>query len=220
MDNSYRSKNKWQSQFIHKKSKNHTRNERPRKHSSNSAKRTFGTWSWTATSSSFRILDMIDSKALCRNHSDPYDDFYFDEYDNNDTYDYDEFEANIPSKTYDSVYLSDYINDHDLNYEDTTISSSDPEMDSEFQCAIISSLESSHRPLPSKSKASKESKPKKSRKSRRKIKENSFENYWNECMKFNKTLKNKRKSKENKSTKKEPVGMSDSQQSQINKVLR
>merc|ERR1719249_44183 len=158
---------------------------------------------------------MIDSKALCRNHSDPSDDFYFDEYDNNDTYDYNEFEVNVPSKTYDSVYLSDYIKDHDLNYKDTTISSSDLEMDSDLQFAIISSLESSHRPLPSKSKESKESKPKKSRKSRRKIKENSFENYWNECTKFNKTLKNKRKS-----TKKGSVGMSDSQQSQIRKVLR
>merc|ERR1712048_579587 len=99
--------------------------------------------------------------------------------------------------------------------------SSDPEMDSDFQFAILSSLESSHCPSPLKLEESKESQSKESRNcrtSRRKIPENSFENYWSECMEFNKNLKRKeRKSKEKKSieTERDSFGMSDSQQSQI-----
>merc|ERR1712241_737233 len=80
-------------------------------------------------------------------------------------------------------------------------------------------LESSHSSLPSKPKVVR----KKSRKFRGKSKENSFENYWTECTKFNQTLKTKRKSKESKESKEKDsssVGMSDSQQSQIRKLLR
>jgi len=190
-------------------------NDRPRRRSSNSTK-SFGGWGcYTMPSVTVRMVDMVDSKAWCRNHSDPYNDCYLNEYENND-----EFEVNVPSKTYDSVYLSDYIND-------TTISSSDPEMDSDLQCAIMSSLESSHCSSPSKLdelkelKKSKESKSKKSRKSRGKNKENSFENYWNQCMEFNKSLKKKkeRKSKEKKQesneTEQESYG-----KSRISKLLR
>merc|ERR1712217_565412 len=90
--------------------------------------------------------------------------------------------------------------------------------DTDIQFAIMSSLnlESSHSSLPSKPKVVR----KKSRKSRGKSKENSFENYWTECTKFNQTLKNKRKSKESKEKDNSSVGMSDSQQSQIRKLLR